>query len=100
MVVPNVKPTLLCTIWIEKSYNPDRQNFFLIVFDTEEDLETIMEGRPLLFQKNLVLFDRLVKPMERSQIRLNSSPFWIKIESSLPKFDKKDLLHAIGVTFG
>ncbi|PPD91134.1 hypothetical protein GOBAR_DD11910 [Gossypium barbadense] len=89
IVVPNVKPTLLFTIWIEKSYNPDsfraqmksiwktrkkfeiqlaRQNLFLIVFDTEEDLETVMEGRPLLFQKNLVLFDRLVKPMERSQI--------------------------------
>ncbi|MBA0608501.1 hypothetical protein Godav_020715 [Gossypium davidsonii] len=88
IVVPNVKPTQLCTIWIEKSYNPDK------------DLETVMEGRPWLFQKNLVLFDRLVKLMERSQIRLNSFPFWIKIEPSLPEFDKKDLLYAIGVTFG
>ncbi|MBA0672145.1 hypothetical protein Goklo_029322 [Gossypium klotzschianum] len=38
--------------------------------------------------------------MERSQIRLNSFSFWIKIEPSLPEFDKKDLLYAIGVTFG
>ncbi|MBA0881790.1 hypothetical protein Goshw_002636 [Gossypium schwendimanii] len=38
--------------------------------------------------------------MERDQIRLVSSPFWIKIEPCSPEFDKKDLLHAIGVTFG
>ncbi|MFQ6642489.1 hypothetical protein Gotur_017242 [Gossypium turneri] len=23
MVVPNSKPTLICTVWIEKLYNPD-----------------------------------------------------------------------------
>ncbi|MBA0586270.1 hypothetical protein Gorai_017017 [Gossypium raimondii] len=45
-----------------------RQNLFLIVFETEEDLETVMEGRPWLFRKQLILFDRLVKPVERSQI--------------------------------
>ncbi|MBA0626547.1 hypothetical protein Godav_004201, partial [Gossypium davidsonii] len=39
-------------------------------------------------------------PVERGQIRLNSSPFWISIGSCLPEFDKKDLLHAIGVMFG
>ncbi|MBA0613538.1 hypothetical protein Godav_013956, partial [Gossypium davidsonii] len=33
-------------------------------------------------------------------MRLTSSPFWIKIGSCLPKFDKIDLLHAISVTFG
>ncbi|KAH1072662.1 hypothetical protein J1N35_024990 [Gossypium stocksii] len=70
------------------------------MFEIEEDLETIMEGQPWLFRKNLVTFDRSAKLMERSQIRLNSSPFWIKIGPCLPKFDKKDLLHAIGVTFG
>ncbi|PPD89404.1 hypothetical protein GOBAR_DD13655 [Gossypium barbadense] len=80
MVEPNDKPTLICTIWTKKSYNPDSfkaqmksiwkakkkfeiqsvgQNLFLIVFELEEDLETVME-----------------------------------------EFDKKDLLHAIGVTFG
>ncbi|MBA0748181.1 hypothetical protein Gogos_005028 [Gossypium gossypioides] len=80
MVVPSEKPTLLCTIWTRKSYNPDSfrsqmksiwktrkkfeiqlagQNLFLIVFETEEDLETIMEGRPWLFRKQLILFDRL-----------------------------------------
>ncbi|MBA0818033.1 hypothetical protein Gohar_028452, partial [Gossypium harknessii] len=42
----------------------------------------------------------LTKRIERAQIRLTSSPFWIKIGSCLPEFDKKDLLHAIGVTFG
>ncbi|KAH1082144.1 hypothetical protein J1N35_021905 [Gossypium stocksii] len=59
-----------------------------------------MEGWPWLFRKNLILFDRLVKLMERSQIWLSSSPFWIKIGPCLPEFDKKDLLHAIGVAFG
>nr|KJB28477.1 hypothetical protein B456_005G050800 [Gossypium raimondii] len=38
--------------------------------------------------------------MARDQIRLVSSPFWIKIGPCLPEFDKKDLLHAVGVTFG
>ncbi|MFQ6664617.1 hypothetical protein Gotur_031672 [Gossypium turneri] len=120
MVEPSEKPTLICTIWTEKSYNPDSfkaqmrsiwkikkkfviqsvgQNLYMIVFDLEEDLETIMEGQPRLFRKSLVIFDRLAKPMERDQIRLVSSPFWIKIGPCLPEFDKKDLLHAIGITF-
>ncbi|MFQ6637574.1 hypothetical protein Gotur_014084, partial [Gossypium turneri] len=77
IVEPNDKPTLICTIWTKKSYNPDSFK-----------------------AKNLVIFDRLTKPMERDQIRLVSSPFWIKIGMCLPEFDKKDLLHAIGVTFG
>lgn len=69
-----------------------RQNLFLIVFDLEEDLELIMEGRPWLFRKSLILFDRLTQPIEQSQIWLNSSPFWIKISLCSPEFDKKDLL--------
>ncbi|MBA0759980.1 hypothetical protein Gotri_022782 [Gossypium trilobum] len=89
MVEPNEKSTLICTIWIEKSYNPDK-----------EDLETVMEGQPWLFRKSLIIFDRLTNPVERDQIRLVSSPFWIKIGPCLPEFDKKDLLHAIRVTFG
>ncbi|MBA0881194.1 hypothetical protein Goshw_017120, partial [Gossypium schwendimanii] len=66
----------------------------------EDDLEAVLEGQPWLFRKHLVLFDRLIKPMERDQIRLVSSPFWVKIGPCLPEFDKKDLLHAIGVTYG
>ncbi|KAH1073221.1 hypothetical protein J1N35_025549 [Gossypium stocksii] len=59
-----------------------------------------MEGQPWLFRKNLIIFDRLTKPMDRSQIKLTSAPFWIKIGLCPPEFDKEDLLHAIGVTFG
>ncbi|MBA0769714.1 hypothetical protein Gotri_018416, partial [Gossypium trilobum] len=119
--VPSSKPTLICTVWTEKMYNPDsfrahmkgiwktrkkfeiqvaRQNLFLIIFELEEDLESILEGRPWLFRKSLILFDRLSQAMERDQIKLTSSPFWIKIELCSPEFDKKDLLHAIGRTFG
>ncbi|MFQ6634171.1 hypothetical protein Gotur_011823 [Gossypium turneri] len=67
MVVPSSKPTLICTVWTEKLYNPDNfrahmrgiwktrkkfeiqlvgQNLFLIIFKMEEDLEMILEGRP------------------------------------------------------
>ncbi|MBA0811218.1 hypothetical protein Gohar_003142, partial [Gossypium harknessii] len=55
VVVPSEKPTLL---W---------QNLFLIVFETEEDLEKVMEGRPWLFRKQLILFNWLVKlkPLHR-----------------------------------
>lgn len=121
LVVPSSKPTLICTIWTGKLYNPDSfranmkslwktrkkfeirwvgQNLFLINFEMEEDLELILEGRPWLFRKNLILFDRLCQAVERDQIKLTSSPFWIKIESCFPELDKKDLLHAIGSTFG
>ncbi|MBA0700539.1 hypothetical protein Goari_027022 [Gossypium aridum] len=95
MVEPNEKPTVICTIWTEKSYNLDSFKAQM----NKEDLETIMEGQPWLFRKSLVIFDRLTNPMERDQIRLVSSLFWIKIGPCLPEFDKKDLLHAIGVTF-
>ncbi|PPD67587.1 hypothetical protein GOBAR_DD35533 [Gossypium barbadense] len=121
MVVPSSKPTLICTIWTEKLYNPDSfraytkgiwktrkkfeiqvvgQNLFLIIFEMEEDLELILEGRPWLFHKSLILFDRLCQAVERDQIKLASTPFWIKIESCFLEFNKKDLLHAIGGTFG
>ncbi|KAH1113629.1 hypothetical protein J1N35_007007 [Gossypium stocksii] len=46
MVVPSAKPSLICTIWTEKFYNPE------------------------------------------------------SFRAQMKKFDKKDLLHAIGVTFG
>ncbi|MFQ6670759.1 hypothetical protein Gotur_035548 [Gossypium turneri] len=120
-VVPDEKPTLICTIWTGKFYNPKSfkaqmrsvwktkkkleiqlagQNLYLIVFELEEDLELIMEGRPWLYRKSLILFDRLTHSVERLKICLNSSPVWLKIGPCLPEFDKKDLLHAIGVTFG
>ncbi|PPD70572.1 hypothetical protein GOBAR_DD32552 [Gossypium barbadense] len=119
MVVPSSKPTLICTVWTEKLYNTFRahmkvtrkirkkfeiqvvgQILFLIIFEMEEDLELILEGRPWLFRKSLILFDRLCQAVERDQIKLTSSPFWIKIELCFPEFDKKDLLHGIGGTFG
>ncbi|MBA0550147.1 hypothetical protein Golob_021117 [Gossypium lobatum] len=120
-VEANGKPSLIYSIWTKKSYNQDSfkaqmksiwktkkkfeiqsagQNLFLIVFELDEDLETVMEGQPWLFRKLLIIFDRLTKSIERDQIRLVSLPFWIKIGPCSPEFDKKDLLHAIGVTFG
>ncbi|MBA0702150.1 hypothetical protein Goari_022631, partial [Gossypium aridum] len=101
-VVPSVKPTLICTIWTEKLYNLESfraqmksiwktkkkfeiqtagQNLFLIVFVLEEDLELIIEGRPWLFRKILILFNRLIQSVERYQIWLNSSPFWLKVKA-------------------
>ncbi|PPD77671.1 hypothetical protein GOBAR_DD25408 [Gossypium barbadense] len=121
MVEPSNNFSLICSVWTNKPYNQDSfkvhmrsiwktkkkfviqvagQNLFLIAFQLEEDLETVLEGQPWLFRKQLILFDRLNKSMLRDQIRLVSSPFWIKIGPCLPEFDKKDLLHAIGVTFG
>ncbi|MBA0870808.1 hypothetical protein Goshw_017473 [Gossypium schwendimanii] len=86
MVVPNSKPTLICTVWTEKPYNSESfraqmkniwktrkkfeiqmvgQYLFLIIFYLEEDLETIMERRPWLFCKSIILFDRLIQTVER-----------------------------------
>ncbi|MBA0557501.1 hypothetical protein Golob_014569 [Gossypium lobatum] len=65
MVEPNGKPSLICSIWTKKSYNHDSfkaqmksiwktkekfeiqlvgQNLFLITFESEDDLEIVMEG--------------------------------------------------------
>ncbi|MBA0780606.1 hypothetical protein Gotri_004690 [Gossypium trilobum] len=76
------------------------QNLFLISFELADDLELILEGRPWFFRNNVILFDRLCQAVDRDQIRLTSSPYWMKIDSISPKFDKKDLMHAIGATFG
>ncbi|MBA0700944.1 hypothetical protein Goari_022046 [Gossypium aridum] len=91
MVVPKSKPTLICTVWTEKLYKTESfrahmkgiwktrkkfeiqmvgQNLFLIVFELEDNLETILEGRPWLFCKSIILFDRLFQAVERDQIRL------------------------------
>ncbi|KAA3479287.1 reverse transcriptase [Gossypium australe] len=121
VVDPCDKPALICTVWTQKSYNPDSfraqmksiwktkrkfeiqlvgQNLFLLIFESDDDLELILEGQPWLFRKQLIIFDRLKQPMERSKIKLVLSLFWIKVGPCLPEFDKQDLMHAIGATFG
>ncbi|MBA0696867.1 hypothetical protein Goari_003388 [Gossypium aridum] len=76
------------------------QNLFLMGFELADDLELILEGRPWFFRNSVILFDRLCQAVDRDQIRLTSSPYWMKIDSISPEFDKKDLMHAIGATFG
>ncbi|KAG8492870.1 hypothetical protein CXB51_010168 [Gossypium anomalum] len=121
LVVLSDNLTLICTVWTRKSYNPEsfhaqlksiwktRKKFdiqvvgkilFLISFENEDDLEMILEGRPWIFPRQLVIFDRLANPIEWSKIRLVLSLYWIKIRSCPPKCDKKDLIHAIRSTFG
>ncbi|MFQ6634406.1 hypothetical protein Gotur_011216 [Gossypium turneri] len=56
-----------------------------MVEPNEDDLESVMEGQPWLFRKNLIIFDQIFKPIKRDQIRLVSSPFWIKIGPCLPE---------------
>ncbi|KAA3461736.1 reverse transcriptase [Gossypium australe] len=93
----------LKSIWKTKKkfeFHVVGQNLFSIIFDLEDDLEFIMEGRPWLFRKYLILFERLRDPIEREQIKLTSSPYWIHIGPCPPEYDRKDLLHVIGSTFG
>ncbi|MBA0752093.1 hypothetical protein Gogos_000962, partial [Gossypium gossypioides] len=87
LVVLSENPSLICSVWTRKSYNPNSfraqmksiwkrkkkfeiqvvgQNLFLISFEDEKDLELILEG------------------------------YW-----SCPlECDKKDLMHVIGTIFG
>lgn len=46
------------------------------------------------------LFERLIYETDRHKLRLVKMPFWLKIGPCPPKCHKKDLLHAIGSTFG
>ncbi|MBA0679672.1 hypothetical protein Goari_011429, partial [Gossypium aridum] len=66
----------------------------------EEDPEMIMEGCPWFFGRQLIIFDSLVCPVEKSKTKLVVSPFWLKVGPCPPKCDKKDLMHAIRTTFG
>lgn len=45
-----------------------RQNLFTISFEDEEDLEQILEGQPWFFRKQLIIFNRLSQPVERSKM--------------------------------
>ncbi|MBA0832542.1 hypothetical protein Goarm_016930 [Gossypium armourianum] len=112
---------LLCFVWTRWSYKQDSfraqmnsiwkttknfdiqvagKNLFLIAFNDDNDLELIMDGRPWLFCKQIIIFVLLTAPIERSQIWLVTSPVWLKIGSCPPDCDKKDLLYAFGMTFG
>lgn len=120
VVNPPDKPTLVCSVWTKKSYNLDSfrtqtrsiwktkkkfdiqvvgQNLFLISFEVEEDLDSVMKGRSWLFRKQLILFNQLSEPAKRRKIHLATSSFWLKIEPCPPKCDRKDLMHAIRSTF-
>lgn len=95
-IVPNDNPSVLCSVWTGKIFNPDNfttqmrstrkikgkfkikvmgQNVFLISFEEENDLEHIMKGRPWLFRQQVILFERIFGPIERKQIKLTKSPF-------------------------
>lgn len=115
------KPTLLCTVWSGKSYNPYSfwaqlksiwktksmfetkvagPNLFMVIFDEEDDLESIMAGRPWFFRRQLIVFYILIETIERKKVKQLTSPFWIKLGLCPPKFDRKDFMHAIGSSFG
>lgn len=73
------------------------QKMFMISFENKDDLEMIMERQPCLFRRQLVIFERLKSPIERINIQLILSLFWLKIGPCPLECDKKDL---IGSTFG
>lgn len=76
------------------------QNLFSIWFEEEEDLELILKAKPWFFQKQLINFDILHEPIERSKIKLVTSPLWLKVGPCLLECDKKDLMRAVGSAFG
>lgn len=54
----------------------------------------------MAFRKSVVLFERLVQETERYNLQLTTSPFWLKIDPCLSECEKKDLMHAVGTSFG
>lgn len=47
------------------------QDLFLISFEDEEYLEFVLEGCPWFFWNQIIVFDRLLKPVDRRRTRLN-----------------------------
>ncbi|MBA0682075.1 hypothetical protein Goari_023826 [Gossypium aridum] len=97
LVVPIGKSMLLCSMWTQRSYNLDS---FRAQMKNEDDLEMILERRPWLFRKQLIIFEKLKEAIERSKIKLILYLFWLNIGSCPLEYEKKDLMHAIGSTFG
>lgn len=114
------KLALICSVWTTRLFNPNNlrahlkslwktkhkfeirlvgPNLFLISFDSKDDLELIMDGRPWSFRRQLVVFDHLTGSVERSKIRLVVSPFWLKVGPCPLECDRKYLMHAIKSTF-
>ncbi|MBA0624258.1 hypothetical protein Godav_009646, partial [Gossypium davidsonii] len=111
MVEPNEKSTLICTTWTEKSYNPDsfkaqmksiwktkrkfeiqsvRQNLFMIVFELEEDLKTVMEEiRSDLFHPRSG--SRLDRAYQNLTKKISCMPYGLLLEafSDLKSMDEK-----------
>lgn len=77
-----------------------RKILFLIDFNVEINLASILEGHPWLFRKQMVIFYRLTATMDRSLIKLVEPPLWLKVGYCPLDCDKKDLAHAISSTFG
>ncbi|MBA0855996.1 hypothetical protein Goshw_021975 [Gossypium schwendimanii] len=84
------KPTLLCSVWTRKSYNPNRRG------GPRNDLGRLT----MVFLEKSNYFYRLLESIERRKIKLIISPFWIKVGPCPPEYERKDLMHAIGSTFG
>lgn len=72
----------------------------MIIFDDIEDLKAIIEGWPWLFIRQLIVFEWLINPMDRTRIKQILSPFWMKIGPCPPGCGKQDLVSAAGQTFG
>lgn len=72
----------------------------MIIFKEEEDLDLILEGKPWLFKKQLILFNRILELIEQIRIRLVKSPFWLKVDPCALECDRKNLMHTISLTFG
>ncbi|MBA0798368.1 hypothetical protein Gohar_008961 [Gossypium harknessii] len=57
-------------------------------------------GLTMVFSEKSNYFYRLLESIERRKIKLIISPFWIKVGPCPSEYERKDLMHAIGSTFG
>lgn len=112
---------LASSMWTRRTYNPNSlreqlkslwktkkmfnikfagQSLFLLSFESSKDMEFVLGGCPWLFQRQLVLLERLSRAVDREDIKLVKSPWWVKVGPCPPECDKKDLMHAMVSTFG
>ncbi|KAL2902768.1 hypothetical protein RDABS01_027850 [Bienertia sinuspersici] len=54
-------------------------NMFVIQFFHWRDKEKVMNGRPWSFDQHLILLQDLDSSMQPSDIKLSTSPFWVRI---------------------
>jgi len=74
--------TLMARLWkraVNVLFKELHENIWLIEFSTEADKRRVMEGRPWLFDKSVLVLKEVVESIPLVQMDFSTPPFWIQV---------------------